>query len=404
MTRLSNAILKIKPSATLALAARAVQLRAQGKDIISFTVGEPDFDTPQHVKAGAIEALEKGFTKYTPVIGILPLRNAVQAKLRRDQGLEYGVDEIAISNGGKQALAGAFSVLLNPGDEVIIPAPYWTSYPDMVLLTGATPVVVNTTAADGYLMSPEALARACSPRTRMIILNSPSNPTGGAYTEAELRALADVIAKLPNSREVIVVSDEVYEYFTYDGFRHYSIASVAPELRDNTVIVNAFSKSYAMTGWRVGYAVGPKEIISAIVNHQSQFSSNVCSIAQYAALRAFDDEGAFPRMMIEAFNRRLDILTELISEVPGLELPVKPRGAFYAFLRLEKLFGRKTPSGKVITCATDFCDYLLDEHDVMVVQGEAFGDPGAMRVSFACDEATLTKGLGRIANGVRALA
>lgn len=403
MIRLSDSIQRIKPSATLALAARAAQLKAQGRDIISFTVGEPDFDSPQHVKAAAVEALEKGLTKYTPVIGIPALRGAIQGKLKRDQGLDYALEEIIVSNGGKQALAGVFYALLNPGDEVIIPAPYWTSYPDMVLLTGASPVVVPTTSENGYLISAAALKAAISPKTRMFILNSPSNPTGGAYSKQELAALAQVIKESPNGKEIIIVSDEVYEYFTYDGFEHYSLAAIAPELRDQTVIVNALSKSYAMTGWRVGYAVGPKELIAAVVNHQSQTTSNVCSIAQYAASKAFDDNGAFPRKMIEAFNKRLDIVVAAINEIDGIELPVRPRGAFYAFLRVEKLFGKYTPAGKTISSGSDFGDYLLSDFDVVVVPGEAFGDAGALRISFACDEETLKKGLKRIADAATTL-
>lgn len=395
MVSLSDIIKGIPASATLAASQKANELKAQGRDVISFTVGEPDFDTPPHVKAAAIEALEKGLTKYTATNGILPLREEICKKLKRDQGVEYKPSEVIVTNGGKQALAAAFAVLLNPGDEVVIPAPYWTSYPDMVKLVGGVPVVVETTAANGYLASPEAIVKACSPKTRIVVINTPSNPTGGAYTGAELRAIAQALSKLPNRDQIVVVSDEVYEYITFDGFKHESFLTAAPEWRANTVLVNAYSKAYSMTGWRVGYAVGPKFIIDAMNTHQSQFTSNVCSIAQYAAVKAYDDGYAFPKMMQAEFQKRLDLVVAAVAEMPGIKLSVKPRGAFYAFLEIDGLLGKKS-GATTIKGGEDFASYLLDQFDVVTVQGEAFGAPAAVRISFALHPDLLKKGLDRI--------
>ncbi len=371
-------------------------LKAAGRDVISLTVGEPDFDTPAHIKRAAVEALEKNFTRYTAVQGILPLRETIAKKLRRDQQVEYTVKDIVVTNGGKQAVGAAFAVLLNPGDEVIIPAPYWTSYPEMVRLVGAEPVIVETTAESGYRMTPEALLRACTPKTKVIVLNSPSNPTGGCYSGDDLRALAASIMTLSNWREVVVLLDEVYEYITFDGFKHESMLTLAPDLRDNIVLVNAFSKAYAMTGWRVGYAAGPKEIIDAMTVHQSQFTSNVCSIAQYAAAHAYDDDYAFPTMMRNEFQKRLDIVCEAVERMPGVKLSVKPRGAFYAFLEVDELVGRSA-GGKVIRSGDDFVQFLLEKFDVVTVQGSAFGAPNSLRLSFAIATPLLEKALSRIA-------
>jgi aspartate aminotransferase len=402
MVSLSQTMARIPPSPTIAAAAKANQLKAQGKDIISFTVGEPDFNTPKHVRDAAVEALDKGLTRYTPAEGTLALREVICQKVKRDQGLDYSPKEVIITNGGKQALAAACAVLLNPGDEVIIPAPYWTSYPDMVRLAGGEPVIVETQAKEGYLMSPQALLKACSDRTKIVILNSPSNPTGACYSGAELKALADVISTIKNKSNVVVISDEVYEYITFDGFKHESFLSVAPELREQTVLVNAFSKAYAMTGWRVGYAVGPRPIIEAMGNHQSQFTSNVCSIAQYAASKAYDDNYAFPKMMQAEFAKRVEIVWEAVEQMPGIKLSVKPRGAFYAFLEIDGLIGKKD-GAFLIKSGQDFANYLLEKYDVVVVQGEAFGAPKAVRISFALNVEALKKGLERIKQAASSL-
>jgi aspartate aminotransferase len=403
MVTLGERIQSLKPSPTLAATARARALKAQGKDIVPFTAGEPDLDTPQHVKDAALEALNKGFTKYTPVGGIPSLKEAICGKINREQGIEAKPEQVVVTNGGKQALAAACAVLLNPGDEAVIPSPYWTSYPDMVELAGGAAKIVKTNPESGYLMSAEDLTKACSKRTKMIFLNSPSNPTGACYSGEDLRKLGQAILALPNRDEIVIVSDEVYEYFTYDGFTHVSFLTAAPELRENSLLVNAFSKTYSMTGWRVGYAFGQKKIISAITDHQSQFTSNVCSIAQYAAARAYSDNCAFPKMMQKEFANRLEIVCQAFTEIPGVELNPKPRGAFYAFPTITGLLGKKGKNGALINCGDDFAKYLLEEYDVAVVSGEAFGMPEAFRISFALDEATLRKGLERIHDAVRSL-
>jgi aspartate aminotransferase len=402
MITLSKSICRIQPSATLAAANRAAELKAEGRDIVSFTVGEPDFDTPDHVKQAANEAMKKGFTKYTAASGIVPLRKMIATKTSEVSGINYSPDQVAVTNGGKQAIATACAVLLNEGDEVIIPAPYWTSYPDMVELAGGTPVIVQTRAEDGYVMTPEQLVGAVTKNTKMIFLNSPSNPTGGVYSPNDFKVLGEAIKKLPNYDQITILLDEVYDYFIYDNFETCSFAKVNPDLVDNILIVNAFSKAYSMTGWRVGYAVGPEKIAKAISKHQSQFTSNVCSIAQYAAAAAYSDNGEFPRQMLKEFSERLEILVDAVNETPGVELAVKPRGAFYGFLRIEKLFGKSCGETK-ITCANDFATYLLEKYDLAVVQGEAFGDPGAIRVSFALSQEQLKKGMARIREAAESL-
>lgn len=402
MVTFSQSILRIKPSQTLETQATAKRLLAAGRDVVSLVAGEPDFDTPEHVKDAAREALKNGFTKYTEVNGILSLREAIADKLKRDQRLNYSPEEIVVTNGGKQAIATAMSVLLNPGDEVIIPCPYWTSYPDIVELCGGKPVFVETTPNEGYVMNPDALRRAVSPRTKMIILNSPSNPTGACYTEADLKGISEVIAALKNRSEVIILLDEVYEYITFDGYRHLSFATLFPEHRDNILLVNAFSKSYSMTGWRVGYVAGPLAIIKQIGKHQSQFTSNVCSISQYAASRAYDDQGEFPQMLAREFAKRLEVVIGAISDIPGLALPVKPKGAFFVFFRVEGLFGKKAGE-RVIASAQEFAKYLLEDFNLSLLQGEAFGDNGGIRLSFAAEMGTIKEALSRLGSAVSAL-
>ncbi len=402
MITLGNALKNVKPSPTIAASTRAEELKREGRDIISFSVGEPDIGTPEHIKQAAREAMDKGFTRYTPVAGIKELKEVICAKLKRDNNLDYGLQEVIVTNGGKQAIAAACAVILNPGDEVIIPAPYWTSFPDMVYLAGGTPVIVKTKPEEGYVLKPEALLKAATPRTKMIILNSPSNPSGAAYTEAELKEFGAAVRAMPNAKEVVVLSDEVYEYIVYDGFKHCSFATANPDLKDNTVIVNAFSKAYSMTGWRVGYAAGPKNIISAMATHQGQFTSNICSIAQYAAARAYDDNYAFPKMMREEFAKRFQIVCDAVADMPGASLPVKPRGAFYGFIRIEGLLGKKH-GDNVIKNPTDFVTLLLEKYDVAAVQGEAFGDDKAFRISYALATEDLKKGLARITEAVKSL-
>lgn len=402
MTTFNENILRAKPSPTLAAGARVQELRAKGVDIVSFTVGEPDFDTPEHVKEAGIKAIQAGKTKYTPVAGILELRKAISEKLKRDQGVDYPAQQICVTNGGKQALAAAISVLINRGDEVIIPSPYWTSYPDMVKMASGEPVFVPTRAEDGYVLQVEALKKACTPRTKMVILNSPSNPTGACYSAEDYKKIGAALKGLPNISEITILLDEVYEPILFGGFKHVSFAHVVPELFNQTVLTSAFSKSYSMTGWRVGYAAGPKAIIDQVSTHQSHFSSNICSIAQYAALAAYDDKGDFPHKMCAAFEERLAVALGKIKTIPGLAMPVPPRGAFYLFVRVEGLFGKRAGT-KVIKAAQDFADYLLEEFHVAVVTGEAFGDPGAIRLSYALAESEMVKGLDRIAAAVAKL-
>jgi aspartate aminotransferase len=401
MIQLSKVIGKIPPSSTLVAAARANKLRAEGRDIISFTVGEPDMPTPDHIKAAAREALDRNETRYTSSNGTVTLREAIAKKFKRDQNLTYQPTEIIATCGGKQALATALAVSLDAGDEVIIPAPYWVSYPDMVRLAGGVPVFVPTSADDGFKVHAAEVEKRITERTKAIILCSPSNPTGACLSLDEMKEIAEVIRRAKN--RILVISDEVYEYIVFGGFNHVSFGVVAPDLREQLLIVNAFSKSYSMTGWRVGFAAGPKELINAMTVHVSQFTSNVCSIAQYAAAKAYDDGGAFPRMMCEIFEKRRDIVVEGIKQMPGIDLAVKPKGAFFAFLGIGGLIDSQAASGGKIKCGEDFANFLLDEYDVVAVAGEPFGDSRSIRISYALAEEQLRKGLERIAEAVASL-
>ncbi len=393
--KLNRYIVDVQPSPTLMAASRARELKKLGRDIVSFTVGEPDFDTPEHIKAAAVDAIKRGFTKYTAVEGITELKEAIVQKLKRDQNLEFKSSEIIVTNGGKHALAALFAVLLNEGDEVVVPAPYWTSYPDILALSGAKAKVVETDDELGYLMTPAQLIAACNKKTKAIILNSPSNPTGAVYSRKELRALADAFLSLPNKNDILIVSDEVYEYFTYDGVKSESILQVAPELRPHVAIVNSLSKSYAMTGWRVGFAAGPRWLIDQMSIHQSQFTANICSIAQAAAQAAWDDKGEFPKEMLKEFSRRRELVIQAVKDMPGIRLPVAPWGGYYGFLRIDDLIG--SHDGEfAVRSAKDFSAYLLERYDVATVAGEAFGDSAAVRISYALSMEQLEKGLNRI--------
>ena len=403
MIELSSVIKKIKPSATQAAAARAAALKEAGRDIISLTLGEPDFDTPEHVKEGARQAMAEGHTRYTKVGGIDSLKESIIARFKKDYALEYKKSELIVTNGAKQSIAAACAVTLNPGDEVVIPAPYWTSYPEMVMLAGAEPVSIMTTPESGYLLSPEQLKEVCTEKTRMIILCSPSNPTGGCYKKEDLRALADAAKELPCGDKLIFLCDEVYDYFSYEGHEHVSFPTACAQLREQTILVNAFSKAYAMTGWRVGFCFAPEHIIKAMSVHQSQFVSNVCSIAQHAAACAYEDGGEFPKTMVKHFSERREMLCQGLAKIPGLSLSKPPLGAFYIFFRVEELFGKTTPSGDRIQCAMDFVTHVLENHGVAMVPGEAFGDAGAVRLSFASSLQELEKGLARISEAVSVL-
>ncbi|MCX8044900.1 MAG: pyridoxal phosphate-dependent aminotransferase [Desulfobacterota bacterium] len=388
----------IKPSPTLAVDAKAKALKAQGVDVVGFGAGEPDFDTPDHIKQAAIKALHEGFTKYTPAGGTEELKAAVCEKFKKDNGLVYSPAEILISCGAKHSLYNIFQALLDPGDEVIIPAPYWVSYPDMVYLAGGVPVIITAGEREGFKITPEMLAATITSRTKAFILNSPSNPTGAAYTREELEGIAEVLKKTA----VLVISDEIYEKIIYDNLVAHSIVTVAPELRDRAIIVNGVSKTYAMTGWRIGYAAGPKHIIAAMTNIQSQSTSNPTSIAQKAALAALTGPQDFITTMNTEFDRRRRYMVERLNNIPGIHCAM-PAGAFYTFPSIAQLCGAQG-NGKVITDADAFAAYLLDTVNVAVVSGSAFGAPTNIRLSYATSFETIVKGIDRIEQAVRALA
>jgi len=397
MIKLAQRMEHIKPSPTLAVDAKAKALKAQGVDVIGFGAGEPDFDTPEHIKQAAVQALKDGFTKYTPAGGTEELKAAVCAKLKKDNNLEYSTSEILISCGAKHSLYNIFQAILNAGNEVIIPAPYWVSYPDMVYLAGGVPVIIPADERSGFKIRPEQLAAAITPRTKAFILNSPSNPTGAAYNREELSALAAVLEKT----QLIVISDEIYEKIVYDGNAAPSIVTVAPALRDRALIVNGVSKTYAMTGWRIGYAAGPQSIITAMTNIQSQSTSNPTSIAQKAALAALTGPQDCIAFMTTEFDRRRRFMVERLNKIPGMSCAM-PAGAFYTFPSIAGLVG-KSAGAYVITDADAFASYLLDTVNVAVVSGSGFGSPAHIRLSYATSFEVIEKGLDRIEKAVRTL-
>jgi len=395
--KLSERTQAIKPSVTLAITAKAQQLKAQGVDLVSFAAGEPDFDTPERIKQAAVEALKKGMTKYTDVRGIEPLREAVAEKYRKEHQIAYGKDEVLVSCGGKHALYNILQALLDPGDEVVIPAPFWVSYADMVLLCGAIPKIVPTREENGFRITPEELRAALTPRTRLFLLNSPSNPTGAAYGREDLQALSQVLQQ----HDCLIISDDVYEKMVYDGFRFYSLAAVSPALKERVIIVNSVSKTYAMTGWRIGYAVGPAAIISAAAKIQSQSTSNATSIAQAAALEALRGPQGEVDVMVREFQRRRGVIVPRLNAIPGMHC-FNPQGAFYVFPNIRALLG-KTGKGKKIGTACDFAEYLLDEARVAVVPGEDFGAPENIRFTYATSLPEIEKGCERVAAAVKKL-
>lgn len=395
---LSERIGNIKPSPTLAINAKALSMRAAGIDVISFGVGEPDFDTPKHIREAAARAMEEGFTRYTAVGGIPDLKEAIVEKFRRDNNLSYAPEEVMVSCGGKHVLYNLAQAMLNPGDEVIIPAPYWVSYPPIALLAGARPVTVGTEEAADFKLSRESLEAAITPKTRLLVLNSPSNPTGSVYTEAELRALAEVVLK----REVFVVSDEIYEKLIFDGRPFFSIAQVSEEAKARTFIVNGVSKTYAMTGWRIGYVAGPREIIAGMTKIQSQSTSNPNSIAQKAAVAALNGPQDIIRAVIEAFDERREYLVKRLNAIEGVHCNM-PGGAFYAFPNFGHYFNTEA-EGKSIKGSVDLCEYLLAEARVALVPGAAFGDDSFIRFSYATGLETIKEGLDRIENALGKLA
>jgi len=388
----SAALARVKPSATLAVTARARELKRQGRDVIGLGAGEPDFDTPESIKQAAIEAIRRGETKYTDVDGIPELKAAVAAKFARENGLTYGTDQIHVAPGGKTVIYNALVATLSPGDEVIVPAPYWVSYPDMVLLAGGEPVTVVGHEADGFKLRPEALEAAITPRTKWLILNSPSNPTGAAYTGEELEALAAVLRRHP---QVWVLTDDMYEHLIYGDFDFRTIAQTAPDLADRTLTVNGVSKAYAMTGWRIGYAGGPKPLIDLMRKVASQTTTNPSSISQWAAVEALNGPQDFIAERAKHFEARRDLVVSMLNQAPGIRCAT-PEGAFYVYPSIEGLVGKRTESGAVIDGDDTFATELLDAEGVAVVQGSAFGLSPYFRISYATSESVLEEACRRI--------
>jgi aspartate aminotransferase len=388
----SAALQRVKPSATLAVDAKARALVAEGKNVIGLSAGQPDFDTPDNIKEAAIKAIREGKTKYTDVDGTPELKDAVAAKFKRENGLDYKRSQIHVAPGGKPVLFNALVATVNPGDEVIVPAPYWVSYPDMVMLAGGTPVIVVGPESNGFKLEPEALDKAITPKTRWVILNSPSNPTGAAYTRAELRALADVLLKHPH---VWIMADDMYEHLLYDGLEFATIAQVEPKLYDRTLTVNGVSKAYAMTGWRIGFAGGPEALITLMRKLESQSTSNPCSIAQAAAVEALNGTQEFLAPRAEAFQKRRDLVVSMLNQATGITC-AKPEGAFYVYPSCAGLMGKTAPSGKVLETDVDFVTELLESEGVAVVQGSAFGLAPYFRISYATSEKVLEDACSRI--------
>ncbi len=383
---------RIKPSPSSMAGQRARALRAQGRDIVSLTTGEPDFPTPPHIVEAASRAMAEGQTRYTDVGGTPALREAVAAKFLRENGLDYAADETIVCTGAKQVIFNALLCTLEAGDEVIVPAPFWVSYPDMVLLCDGTPVTVDCPAAHGFKLQPADLERAITPRTRWLVLNSPNNPSGAAYSAQELVALAEVLERHP---QVWVMTDDIYEHLIYDGQPFATIAQAAPALRDRTLTVNGVSKAYAMTGWRIGYGAGPQALIKAMIKLQSQSTSGASSVGQAGALAALTGPQHFIETHRQLFQRRRDLVVAGIGAIDGLACPA-PEGAFYAFASCAGLFGRRTPAGQVIATSDDWTEYLLESQNVAVLQGSAYGVPTHFRMSFATSEERLTDGIRRI--------
>ncbi|MDR6788796.1 aspartate aminotransferase [Sphingomonas sp. BE138] len=395
----SAALDRINPSPTLAITSRVLELKRAGVDVIGLGAGEPDFDTPDFVKDAAIEAIRAGKTKYTNVDGTAELKEAIVAKFKRDNRLDYTPAQISVNVGGKHTLFNALVATLDAGDEVIVPAPYWVSYPDVVQFAGATPVIVAAGADVGYKLTPDMLEAAITPRTKWVILNSPSNPTGAAYTADELKALGAVLERHPH---VWIFADDMYEHIVYDGFRFATIAEVCPSLYERTLTVNGCSKAYAMTGWRIGFAAGAPWLIKAMAKLQSQSTSNPCSIAQAAATAALTGDQSFLKERAAAFQVRRDLVVNMLNAAEGITCP-KPEGAFYVYPDVSGVIGKATPAGKRIETDSDFVGYLLDDAKVAAVQGVAFGVSPAMRISYATSEALLTEACHRIQAACAAL-
>ncbi len=397
MSRLTHRSQKIKPSPTLAIDSKAKKMIADGIDVVSFGAGEPDFDTPDHIKLAAIKAIDSGKTKYTPVAGIVELKDAIINKLKRDNGLTYTRDDVIVSAGGKHTLYNIAQALFQESDEVIIPAPYWVSYPDQVLLNDATPVIVETEEKDGFCLRPEILEKAITPKTKAFILNSPSNPTGGAYSREQLEALAEVLVR----KNIFCISDEIYEKIVYDGFQFTSIASLNDKIKDLTITVNGASKVYSMTGWRMGYAAGPRDIIDAMAKIQGQVTSNITSITQWACVEALNGSHEFLKTWVGEFKKRRDFIVQKFNAIPGVTC-FNPQGAFYVFPNMKAYIGKKY-DGKTIESCDDLAAYLLEKALVAVVPGSGFGAKGYIRLSYATSMQKIEKGMERITKALSEL-
>ncbi len=399
MSFLSKALDRIKPSPTIAVSTKAAELKAAGEDVIGLGAGEPDFDTPDNIKEAAIKAIWDGQTKYTAPDGTPAVKDAIITKFKRDNGLTYERNQITVNSGGKHTIYNTLMATLNPGDEVIIPAPYWVSYPDMTLLAGGTPVVVEAGIETSFKMTPEALENAITDKTKWLIFNSPSNPTGAAYSKDEIKALGDVLIKYPH---VHIFADDIYEHLTYGDFEFNTIAAVVPELYDRTLTMNGVAKAYAMTGWRIGFAGGPAHIIKAIAKVQSQSTSNPCSISQAATIEALLGTQDFLSERAGVFAERRDMVVKMLNQAEGIECPT-PEGAFYVYPSVQGCIGKTTPKGNMIATDEDFVTYILEEYGVAAVQGEAFGLSPYFRVSYATSTEALVEACTRIQTACAAL-
>jgi len=399
MAFIADSLKRVKPSPTIAVSTKAAELKAAGRDVIGLGAGEPDFDTPDNIKEAAIKAIWEGKTKYTPADGTPEVKKAVCVKFKRDNGLAYEPNQITVNNGGKHTIYNALVATLNPGDEVVIPTPYWVSYPDMTLLAGGTPVFAEATLENNFKLQPEVLDAAISDRTKWVMLNSPSNPSGAAYSADEMKALTDVLLKYPH---VWVMADDMYEHIVYDDFEFVTPAQVEPRLYDRTLTVNGVAKAYAMTGWRIGFAGGPVELINAMRKVQSQSTSNPCSISQAATVEALTGTQHFLKERAAVFQKRRDMVVAMLNEVDGIICPT-PEGAFYVYPSIAGLIGRKTPAGAVIESDLDFCTYILDAEGVAAVHGEAFGLSPHFRVSYATSDEALIEACKRIKRACDAL-
>ena len=399
MTFISDSLNRIKPSATMVITAKATQLKREGKKVIGLSAGEPDFDTPDHVKAAAIDAIHKGYTKYTNVEGIPELRQAIIDKFKKDNGLSYSINDVIVSTGGKQILFNALISSINKDDEVIIPAPYWVSYPDMTLLAGGKPVIISCTQETDFKLTAKELEQVITKKSKWLILNSPSNPTGSCYSRKELEEIADVVRKHKN---LYVMTDDIYEYIVYDNFEFFTFAQVAPDLKDRVLTVNGVSKSHCMTGWRIGYAVGPEILIKAMIKIQGQSTSNASSISQYAALAGISGSNDFLKPCLKAFDERRRFVVSKLNNIQGISC-LLPKGAFYAYPNVSGLVGKKTNEGIILKNDTDIVEWLLETAEVAAVPGVAFGLEPFFRISYATSLDLLKEAMNRIEKAVMSL-